>query len=197
MPPSYKRHSRQKIANALAKYSLFHEIEFANAFMVSESFNKMKHSSAGINGWAACKDDRKDSIDKLEKLVAKLLWNRDLLCNRELLYAEDGQQYARVVKRLGDGRFEVLCFGDGQTRLAHMRGKLSKRVYVNQGDLVLVCLRAFQDTKTDICHKFSSDEKRWLQNVGELPKSEELTGDEAYRAGFFPDDDIFGWEVAE
>lgn len=113
---------------------------------------------------------------------------------------------------MGDGRFEVLCFGDGQTRSAHVRGKLWKRVWVNQGDLVLVCLRAFQDTKTDICHKFSCDEERVLQNMGELPKGATLTEDDpcsalaqaqkaraavdgACRAGFFPDDDVFGWEV--
>lgn len=131
---------------------------------------------------------------------------------RELLFAEDGQQYARVTTRLGDGRFEVLCFGDGVTRSAHVRGKLWKRVWVNQGDLVLVCLRAFQDQKTDIVHKFSTDEERVLQNAGELPKGAALTEDDPYsalaqaqkataavdgacRAGFFPDDDDFGWEV--
>ena len=35
---------------------------------------------------------------------------------RELTFAEDGQAYGYIVKVLGSGRFEVLCY-DGKTRL--------------------------------------------------------------------------------
>lgn len=46
---------------------------------------------------------------------------------RELTFKEDGQEYAQVVKMLGNGRLEALCF-DGERRLAHIRGKLRKKV---------------------------------------------------------------------
>lgn len=36
--------------------------------------------------------------------------------------------YGQVTRMLGSGRLEVYCF-DGQTRLAHIRGKLRKKVY--------------------------------------------------------------------
>lgn len=39
---------------------------------------------------------------------------------REIVFAEDQQQYAKVGKRLGDGRFEVTCLGDGQERMGHV-----------------------------------------------------------------------------
>jgi initiation factor 1A len=41
-----------------------------------------------------------------------------------------------VIKMLGNGRLEAMCFdGHGNTkRLAHIRGKLRKKVWVNQGD---------------------------------------------------------------
>ena len=77
---------------------------------------------------------------------------------RELVLAEDSQQYARVGKRLGDGRFELTCLTDGQLRLGHVRGKLWKRVWINPSDLVLVALRGWQDQKVDIVHKFTDDE---------------------------------------
>jgi hypothetical protein len=36
-------------------------------------------------------------------------------------------EYAQVVKMLGNGRLEALCF-DGEKRLAHIRGKMRKKV---------------------------------------------------------------------
>jgi hypothetical protein len=46
---------------------------------------------------------------------------------RELVFREDGQEYAQVVKMLGNGRLEAICF-DGEKRLAHIRGKMRKKV---------------------------------------------------------------------
>lgn len=39
-------------------------------------------------------------------------------------------EYAQVTRMLGNGRIEAICF-DGKTRLAHIRGKMRKRVWVN------------------------------------------------------------------
>lgn len=36
-------------------------------------------------------------------------------------------EYAQVIKMLGNGRLEALCF-DGVKRLCHIRGKLRKKV---------------------------------------------------------------------
>jgi hypothetical protein len=38
---------------------------------------------------------------------------------RELTFKEDGQEYAQVIKMLGNGRLEALCF-DGSKRLANV-----------------------------------------------------------------------------
>jgi translation initiation factor 1A len=46
---------------------------------------------------------------------------------RELIFKEEGQEYAQVIKMLGNGRLEAFCF-DGVSRLAHIRGKLRKKV---------------------------------------------------------------------
>ena len=40
---------------------------------------------------------------------------------RELTFKEDGQEYAQVIKMLGNGRLEAMCF-DGTKRLATIRG---------------------------------------------------------------------------
>ena len=106
---------------------------------------------------------------------------------RAVELAEDGQQYARVTRRLGDGRFEILCAGDGASRLGHVRGKLWKRAWVNVHDLVLVSLRSWQDQKADIINKYTGDEERLLARTGELPigfgGGASREDDEAHEAG--------------
>mmetsp|Transcript_11216 Transcript_11216/g.34345 ORF Transcript_11216/g.34345 Transcript_11216/m.34345 type:complete len:141 (+) Transcript_11216:146-568(+) len=89
---------------------------------------------------------------------------------RELIFKEDGQEYAQVKKMLGNGRCEAVCF-DGRQRLCHIRGKMRKKVWVNTGDVVLVGLREFQDEKADIIMKYTPDEARNLKIYGEIPDS--------------------------
>lgn len=57
------------------------------------------------------------------------------------------------------------CF-DGQQRLAHIRGKLRKKVWINQGDIILLSIRDFQDEKGDVILKYNSDEARSLKAYG-------------------------------
>mmetsp|Transcript_21211 Transcript_21211/g.71316 ORF Transcript_21211/g.71316 Transcript_21211/m.71316 type:complete len:176 (-) Transcript_21211:1222-1749(-) len=89
---------------------------------------------------------------------------------RELVYKEDGQEYAQVTKMLGNGRLEAYCF-DGVNRLCHIRGKLRKRVWIQQGDIVLIGLREFQDQKADVILKYDNEEARSLKAYGELPEN--------------------------
>jgi translation initiation factor 1A len=108
---------------------------------------------------------------------------------RDLTLKEEGQEYAQVLRMLGNGRLEGNCF-DGQTRLCHIRGKMRKKVWVNQGDIILVGLRDFQDGKADVIQKYSSDEARRLKSMGELPDNtqinvaEKIGGDEAEEIPF-------------
>merc|ERR1719350_1031898 len=85
-------------------------------------------------------------------------------------FREDGQEYGQVQRMLGNCRCEVGCC-DGVKRLCHIRGKMRKKVWVNQGDIVLVSLRDFQDEKGDIIVKYTSDEARQLRTFKELPEN--------------------------
>jgi len=92
---------------------------------------------------------------------------------RELIFKEDGQEYAQVTKMLGNGRLEATCF-DGTKRLCHIRGKLRKKVWINQGDIILVGLRDYQDAKADVILKYNADEARNLKSYGEIPESAKI-----------------------
>ncbi|XP_073258895.1 eukaryotic translation initiation factor 1A, X-chromosomal-like isoform X2 [Porites lutea] len=70
---------------------------------------------------------------------------------RELVFKEDGQEYGQVLKMLGNGRLEAMCF-DGIKRLCHIRGKLRKK-----------------DGKADVILRYNPDEARNLKAYGELP----------------------------
>nr|CAD7201257.1 unnamed protein product [Timema douglasi] len=75
---------------------------------------------------------------------------------RELVFKEDGQEYAQVTKMLGNGRLEAMCF-DG--------------VWINQGDIILIGLRDYQDAKADVILKYTPDEARNLKTYGEFPET--------------------------
>jgi translation initiation factor 1A len=82
---------------------------------------------------------------------------------------------------LGNGRLEAQCF-DGEKRLAHIRGKLRKKVWINQGDIILVSLREFQDAKGDVILKYTADEARNLKAYGELPETAKINETDTFAA---------------
>ena len=84
---------------------------------------------------------------------------------------------------LGNGRLEALCF-DGEKRLAHIRGKLRKKVWINQGDIILLSLRDYQDEKGDVILKYSADEARSLKAYGELPETAKINETDTYVLAF-------------
>ena len=87
---------------------------------------------------------------------------------RDLIFKEDGQEYAQVLKMLGDGRLALQCY-DGVARTGLIRGTMRRRVWINTGDIVLIGLREFQEDKADVIGKYTADEARNLQSYGELP----------------------------
>merc|ERR1712049_86375 len=106
---------------------------------------------------------------------------------RELIFKEDGQEYAQVTKMLGNGRLEAMCF-DGVKRLCHIRGKLRKKVWINQSDIILVGLRDYQDAKADVIQKYSADEARNLKSYGEFPENVKINETVDFVGGDLDDD---------
>ena len=88
---------------------------------------------------------------------------------RELLMKEEGQDYAQILRLLGQGRVEANCFEGPTKRMCTIRGKLRNRVWINAGDIILISLREFGDDKADVIHKFYPEEAFELQELGEIP----------------------------
>lgn len=68
-----------------------------------------------------------------------------------------------AVKMLGADRIMVKC-QDGKERLCRVRGKLKRRVWIREGDIVLVSPWDFQaDTRGDIFWRYRRNQSDWLR----------------------------------
>ena len=73
-----------------------------------------------------------------------------------------------AVKILGGERIMVKC-QDGKERLCRIRGKLKRRVWIREGDIVLVSPWDFQsDKRGDIFWRYRRNQSEWLRNKGYL-----------------------------
>ena len=71
-------------------------------------------------------------------------------------------------KVLGAERFMVKC-QDGKERLCRIRGKMKRRAWVREGDIVLVSPWDFQsDKRGDIFWRYRRNQVEWLRNKGYL-----------------------------
>ena len=90
----------------------------------------------------------------------------------ELVYKDDGQEYAQIVRKLGGSNVELAC-ADGMTRMGIIRGTMRNKVWLNTGDYVLVGLRDFQDNKCDIILRYTAEQVRTLKAYKEIPEEEQ------------------------
>ena len=73
-----------------------------------------------------------------------------------------------AVKLLGFDRVLVRC-QDGHERLCRIRGKMKRRVWIRQGDIVLVSPWDFQsDKRGDIFWRYKRSQAEWLRRKGYL-----------------------------
>ena len=73
-----------------------------------------------------------------------------------------------AVKMLGGERILVKC-QDGKERLCRIRGKMKRRVWIREGDIVLVSPWDFQsDKRGDIFWRYRRNQAEWLRRKGYL-----------------------------
>ena len=73
-------------------------------------------------------------------------------------------------QRLGASRLRVKCL-DGKTRICRIPGKLKRRLWVRDGDVVIVEPWEFGgDAKGDVVFKYSGTQTEYLRRRGLLDK---------------------------
>ena len=88
------------------------------------------------------------------------------LSNIKLPVANDVMGIAK--KLLGFDRLLVSC-QDGKERLCRIRGKMKRRMWVREGDIVLFSPWDFQsDKRADIIWRYKKNQTEWLKRKGYL-----------------------------
>ncbi|MDI6847211.1 MAG: translation initiation factor eIF-1A [Candidatus Bathyarchaeia archaeon] len=71
-----------------------------------------------------------------------------------------------AVKLLGFDRVLVKC-QDGHERLCRIRGKMKRRVWIREGDVVLISPWDFQsDKRGDVIWRYTRSQEEWLRKKG-------------------------------
>jgi translation initiation factor 1A len=73
-----------------------------------------------------------------------------------------------VEKNFGFTRMRVVC-QDGHRRMCRIRGKMKKRSWVREGDVVLISPWDFEyESKGDIIFRYTRNQAHWLRERGIL-----------------------------
>jgi translation initiation factor 1A len=69
---------------------------------------------------------------------------------------------------LGASKIKVLC-EDGKARLGRIPGKIRRRMWIREGDLLILRPWAFQDDRADIIYRYTLTQAKYLSRAGRLP----------------------------
>ncbi len=72
-----------------------------------------------------------------------------------------------VESLLGANKLRVRCM-DGVVRLTRIPGKIKKRIWIREGDVIIIVPWSFQNEKADIIWKYSAPQVNWLERKGFL-----------------------------
>ncbi len=86
----------------------------------------------------------------------------------KLVYPAQGEVLGVVTKLLGFDRILVKC-QDGKERLCRIRGKMKRRVWIREGDIVIVSPWDFQsDKRGDVVWRYTHAQAETLRRKGIL-----------------------------
>ncbi|HLC72820.1 MAG TPA: translation initiation factor eIF-1A [Candidatus Nanoarchaeia archaeon] len=93
---------------------------------------------------------------------------------RRVRLPRDKETLGILDQRLGASRMRVRCM-DGKTRICRIPGRLKRRIWVQEGDTLLVePWELGGDEKGDIIFKYKQTQVSWLQRNGYLKQLEEF-----------------------
>ncbi len=102
-----------------------------------------------------------------------------------------GEMFALAEEILGGRRVTVLC-ADGKTRMARIPGKMRRRQWVREGDLIIVWPWDFQDSKADVKHCYTKTQAMYLSRKQVLPDVVDMFGMNSRVDDDDTGDDLFG-----
>jgi translation initiation factor 1A len=81
---------------------------------------------------------------------------------------ENGEIFGIAEQLLGASRIKVMC-ADGKSRMGRIPGKIKKRMWIREGDLLIITPWEFQDDKADIIYRYTKTQASSLKRKKLLP----------------------------
>ena len=84
-----------------------------------------------------------------------------------------GEVFGIASQLLGAARIRVMC-EDSVSRMGRITGKMKKKMWIREGDLLIVRPWGFQEGKADILFRYSRTQSQYLSRRNLLPASMNL-----------------------
>ena len=85
-----------------------------------------------------------------------------------LPYKPKGEMFGVAESFQGGSRLQVIC-EDGIRRMGRIPGKLRRRMWVRENDLLIVVPWSFQDSKADVKFRYTPTQTANLKRRGKIP----------------------------
>ena len=134
---------------------------------------------------------REEKVDEEE--LARLMGNVEGESSKirvKMPNTKVNEMFAIAEQILGGRRVTVLG-ADGETRMARIPGKMRRRQWVREGDLIIVWPWDFQDSKADVKHRYTKTQAMYLSRKGVLPSEVDLFGMNTQADDFDDEDGLF------
>ena len=86
-----------------------------------------------------------------------------------LPYKPKGEMFAVAETFQGGSRQQLIC-EDGKRRMGRIPGKLRRRMWVRENDLLIVVPWSFQDSKADVKFRYTPTQTSNLKRNGKIPE---------------------------
>lgn len=83
---------------------------------------------------------------------------------------KEGEIFGVADQLLGASHIKVMC-EDGTSRIGRIPGKIRKRMWIREGDLLIVRPWEFQDDKADIKYRYTKTQASYLHRRKAIPKT--------------------------
>lgn len=80
-----------------------------------------------------------------------------------------GEMFAVADQLLGASKIKIMC-EDGKSRMGRIPGKLKKRMWIREGDLLIIKPWEFQEEKADITYRYTRTQAVHLSKKGSIPE---------------------------
>ena len=108
---------------------------------------------------------KKEELERQEKLQMEI---------SRIMLPRGNQTFGVIEQRLGGSRMRVRCL-DGKTRICRIPGRLTRKLWVREGDITIVQPWEFSgNEKGDIVYKYTPTQLSFLRKKGHLKQLDEF-----------------------